>query len=282
MIVGAGDLVSALILLTVLEGFRRVGPDEVVIAKWRGAWTCGSSSSALWFRSIGWLWLAPHFGARTFVCRSGQPVPDTVPKLAVDDVRDRIAKISNISPKLRILTLTQALLIFFILPAVAVFGHRLFIYCGMAVVLLTGSAMAAMLFKTRGFEAMKYALYPPASLLAVAENSIIGLQDCDFDAVVTAMLPDEATVAVLRRHYRSSCFGPGSDISQRERVELRVAEFAKLRKLDAQRIIGQPNPSSATVLTYCPCCEAEFVLARGVCPDCGGVELVRFEQVAAH
>jgi hypothetical protein len=45
MIVTPPDLVSALFFLLLLEGFRRVGPEGVVITRWRSRWSTGKEST---------------------------------------------------------------------------------------------------------------------------------------------------------------------------------------------------------------------------------------------
>jgi hypothetical protein len=189
-------------------------------------------------------------------------------------VRSRVSGIAERYRMLTLLTAGQTVLIFAAIPAVALVGSTAAVYSGVCASLLVGSTIAAAVWKEDSWHALKYAAYPPASLFALTDRTADALETSDFDAVAAALLPDDDARELLRRTYRSSCFGP--EPQDRERIEARIEDLVRLRGWNAETITADPEPSTGNAISFCPCCEAEFIIAEGECCDCPGVTLHPF------
>lgn len=281
MVVTPGDLGVAMAILGGLEGFRRVEANGVVFTRWRGQWRAGSSPFCLWLKGIAWLWLAPwHASPRTFVCQSDAPPCGRGAREAVEAVKRRIHTLTREHHRLSILTRVEAVLILVVLPAAAVVGTHAVIYMGLGLSIAGACLIAAAVWRREQWHAITYALYPPSSLFALAKNTTGELGEFGYDAVVAALLPDREAAVRLRRWYRAARFGPDRDEGAADFVAARAAELVRLRGLDAAAVMGDPARSSESAVSFCPCCDAEFLMASGECADCPGVALVEFPAPA--
>lgn len=277
MVVTPGELAVAIVLLAILEGFRRVQSSEIVITRWRSGWRVADSVWAFWFRKIGWLWIAPfHTSPRIFICSQEASGSGPADKAEIEAVKAAVMELNYCVRKLSLVLTIQCASVFLVLPVVAVFGSSLAVYIGILLVCLCAIVIAVLAWPQQEWHALKYALYPPSSLYAVVDSTIDGLKGHDIDLVIVALLPSQTAGEMLRRHYRSRSFGPDSDPTEREAVRSRTLQLISLRGLNPKDIIGNPKPSSPEVLSFCPCCEAEFVIREGECSDCPGVALMAF------
>jgi hypothetical protein len=64
----------------------------------------------------------------------------------------------------------------------------------------------------------------------------------------------------------------------RERLRNSVEQFIKSAGLDPEKLDRPPEPTDASCLSYCPRCLSQFTTSHGVCDDCGGLELVPFQN----
>jgi hypothetical protein len=280
VVITPADLAAAVVFLSVLEGFRRIAPDKVVITWWKGQCRAGSSPLCLWLRSIGWLWLAPlQAGPRTFLCRTdtafASPRSGTE---ALQSVRLSVETIHKRYKRLSVITTAQAWIILVGLPALALFGWPVAIYTGLMATLVCSAAVAAGLWREQSWNALKYAIYPPSSLFALADQTLYRLEEEDFDAIVAAVLDDDGTRTLLRRAYRMTCFGPLSEASDFANVRARITELCNIRQIPPEYVLGDPRPTAPGVISFCPCCEAEFVIPEGECCDCPGVQIQQFRK----
>ncbi len=60
----------------------------------------------------------------------------------------------------------------------------------------------------------------------------------------------------------------------RELVLTQAEKFLRRQKLDPEALTAPPAPMDGKSRTYCPRCRDQYVLERGTCKDCGGLELV--------
>ena len=58
--------------------------------------------------------------------------------------------------------------------------------------------------------------------------------------------------------------------------EKETERFLKHAGIDPDKSVAPPLPADETCRSYCPRCMAQFTLAEGACPDCGGLRLVPF------
>jgi hypothetical protein len=280
VVITPADLAVAVVFLSVLEGFRRVAPEEVVITRWKGHWRAGSSPFCLLLRSIGWLWLAPFQPRpRTFVCRRDTAFRSQKSgRDAMGSVHALIRTLQRRYTSLSLMTIVQVWLILAALPLLALFGSPLSIYAGLTATLLCSVAIAAAVWHEQSWNALKYAAYPPSSLFAVTDLTLHRLEQEEFDAVVAALLDDQTTRTLLRRAYRVTCFGPESEDADCAKVRTRIAQLCNIRRIPVEDVLGDPRPTAVNAMSFCPCCEAEFVISEGECCDCPGVQIQQFRQ----
>lgn len=65
---------------------------------------------------------------------------------------------------------------------------------------------------------------------------------------------------------------------QRARTLARVEKFCESSGWKVENLLRAPERTDPEAKSYCPRCFAEFILEDGVCSDCGGVSLRRFEE----
>jgi hypothetical protein len=61
----------------------------------------------------------------------------------------------------------------------------------------------------------------------------------------------------------------------RKKVRKRLHSLVRRVEIDAVELL-RPAPPLGDSRSYCPRCQNQFVLAEGVCPDCGGLALVAY------
>jgi hypothetical protein len=71
------------------------------------------------------------------------------------------------------------------------------------------------------------------------------------------------------------------ELRSRDRLRRSVEQFLKSSGLDPDILDKAPEPADALCVSYCPHCLAQFTSSSGVCEDCGGLDLVRFQNTAA-
>jgi hypothetical protein len=282
MVVTPADLVSAMFFLVLLEGFRRVRPHDLVLTRWRSRWSTKGSPRAIWFRTIEWLWVLPlQTDPATFLCSRNNTAWDQQSSVALKAVETQVSSDKRRYKRLCLLTTVQACVILFLLPPLAVVGSSRIIYSGLAAVLLIAVLITVAAWPINSWRSLKYMLYPPSSVFAVTDATIESLAAFDFDAVVATLLPYEDALPLLRRHYRSRSNGPAQTEAERDRVQARMTSLMRARGFDVHGITRAPERSSENVLTYCPCCDGEFVLDSGECSECEGVKLMPFAKATA-
>lgn len=284
MVVVPGDLAVALTLLAVLEGFRRIAPEEFVFTSRNNQWHVRILSLSIWFRRIGWLWLAPwQVTPRTFVCRTGSAFSSLRSgPAAVGDVRNSMAELRRRYRLLSTLVALQAAMILALLPLLALFGSATAIYSAVLATAMAGVAIAVCVWNDDRWNALKYAAYPPSSLFALADRTLHSLEGHDFAVIAAVLAPDRQVTELLRRTYRTACFGPESERRSRPAAEAMIRDLAVMRGIGELEITRDPAPSSEHVLSFCPCCEAEYVIPQGECGDCPGVSLQPFRSAATQ
>src|SRR5688572_23324631 len=105
MVVTSADVASALVLLAIIEGFKRVTPDEIVFVSWRARWSTTSNPTAVWLRRIGWLWIAPvQTAPRIFVCRTDATDSNSSSSAALEAVKSQLRRLTERYRWLGILT----------------------------------------------------------------------------------------------------------------------------------------------------------------------------------
>jgi hypothetical protein len=279
MVVTPADLASALFVLVLLEGFRRVKHEEFVLTRWKRRWRAAGSPLAIWFRTIEWLWVLPlQTEPGTFICRRENTAWERDSVTSVDAIQREVRESGRYWRRLCVLTTVQACLLLFLIPALAIAGSTIAIYSGISVVLILGLFITAGSWSIFRWRSLKYLFYPPASVFAVLEATIDCLEGFDFDAIVMAFLPEEEALPLLRQHYRAIWYGSGRTKAESDRVQSRMKAMMQVRKLDVAAITRPPKRSSEGIVTYCPSCDAEFVIHSGECSDCPGVTLVRFAE----
>lgn len=275
MIVTAADLAAALVFLSLVEGFRRVPPDHAVLSQFGGEWRLGGSPVAVWIRTPGWLWLAPaQTGARTLICPASAIALPGSPASEMAKVREELAAAKAACRSLRPLLVAQALMIFAIVPPSALLASARVAYWTLLLAVALCVATAAVSWRQFGWRSVKY-LYPPASLYSASDSTLDCMRRHSFDAVIAALLPDAAVAPALRRFYRRRIFG-GAGAGPRDDLVERAAAICGQRKIPLDRILSPPARRSPNEVSFCPSCEAGYLIRDGTCKDCGGAALVLF------
>jgi hypothetical protein len=96
-------------------------------------------------------------------------------------------------------------------------------------------------------------------------------------AVGHVLLSKEEYRVQAEWHFRQALFRMDWNLSSSDAPMLRVLQ-AFLMKIGVppEELLNAPQRESENCQTYCPLCLAQFVLAEGECPDCGGMQLKRF------
>jgi hypothetical protein len=130
------------------------------------------------------------------------------------------------------------------------------------------------------------AFYPPLALRAADRIAAGALEGFHPLAAAVALCPREAwqglargVVLDLEHPILPAC--PAADpvlqAAEREWREGLLAEvetFLRRHQIDRAELVRPPAPLEAKCRTYCPRCRDQYVLAHGVCGDCGGLPLL--------
>jgi hypothetical protein len=270
------DIASAMIFLSLLEGFRRVPDESFVITRWRGRWRKHSSPASVWFRRLRWLWLVPlQFRPRTYVCGFAPPTAAAKPQTP-NRVLEAIEGHRNRWHSLGVVSSGQVVLIFFLLP-IAATASPVWAYSVLIMILMFAAAIAALSWRGLRWTVFKYVAYPPSSLFAVADHTLDALREPSCDAIALALFDGADRDAFLRRYYRTAIFGAGQSDTDSQAVRRQAERLLAPYGLRLADFLGDPVRSYAASRSYCPCCETEFVIEDGECVDCSHVRLVPFK-----
>ena len=76
---------------------------------------------------------------------------------------------------------------------------------------------------------------------------------------------DEPLAVATERHHRTALLKA-------------VRNFVKKSGLNPDELLAAPAAVDESCRSFCPRCLAQFTTAEGICPDCGGIELVGFSK----
>lgn len=270
-----GDIAAAMILLSVLEGFRRVPEGDFVITLWRGRWRHYSSPTSVWFRRLRWLWLFTlQFQPRTFSCAFAPPLakaakPHHPVGYAIESHKEKFRALGWV-------TICQFVLVFLLLPFAATMSSAL-AYGTLILIIALGGAIAALSWRFRRWDVVKYVAYPPSSLFAVADQTIDALRGYRCDEVTVALLDGSERNSLLRRYYRTAVFGSDQSDTDSQAIRRDASELLAPHGLQISEFLDDPIKSYSGARSFCPCCETEFVIDNGECTDCCHVRLIPFK-----
>jgi hypothetical protein len=133
---------------------------------------------------------------------------------------------------------------------------------------------------------LKEGRWQQVMVLALSPLSAIRANDalmrdlfCDFHplAVGHVLLSREEYRVQADWHFRQALFRMDWNLSSSDAPMLRVLQtFLMKIGLPPEELLAPPPRESQNCQTYCPLCLSQFVIAEGVCPDCGDFQLKKF------
>jgi hypothetical protein len=177
-----------------------------------------------------------------------------------------------------ILTSVQAIILLFVLPLIGIFGSTRAIYGGILLVLCLAAVITVDAWRSCRWNSLKYIFYPPASVFAVVDATLGTLENVDFDAVVAATMPPEQAVPHSADTTGVCCMHAGKRQPIRERVKRRIAGILVEGRWIQKQSCVRLDAEAEEIVSYCPCCDEEYVISDGECSECPGVRLVPFGE----
>jgi len=288
-LIGGVEFAAVLAVLYVLECVIELHPHDLVFTqsgrryRARRPWLYPSNGD--W----GWLILNPFRPAairlRTSVRAASQELLDT------RSLSRRVATFRAATRSLRLTISLHATVLLVLCPmAVAVLGLRA-ILIPAALLSFLLAALTASLFhrawkqfgppQTPWPQLVKMTIYPIASLRALDQLALPLLNDWHPLALAVHFNHQAAAARLYRSAWAAAHFGPNPAPAGVESLTQLLQDSG----LDPTPLIRPPTPWDPTCVTYCPNCQAQFVLRAGTCTDCSGITLCPFttaRTLAAH
>lgn len=279
-------LYFALFLLACIERFKRLHPASLLLQRSPFGWTTARPFVYPGDGSWGWRWagLAPLSGL-SFLLGPASPAR----RVSLRDIRSHIAQIDQALRPLRLPVLLLALWIVIGMPALAFrLGARpALVPIALALLLLDLAVAAAVwtvlprLPRRTGvpgkWACLKYAVYPPAALMAPVELMWPLLQDIPPVTAVLATCGPDTPVALVRTEWARLSHTlenrPNEEAVQHLRQDCREAG------LTWSAVTAAPSTRDAQANSYCPRCHTQFRLDPNACPDCDGIRTIPFDSV---
>lgn len=275
----------AVFFLTCAERFRIVPAGAMLLKQAFGAWRVSRPVTYPSNGSWGWCWIgATPLSGLVFLL---QPC-DSGGAQSREEIRRRIATIERDIARLRTASAALAIWLVIGMPAViywldprpALLPVLLaFLALDLTVAGLAWSARKRSSLRSAKLDkwsCLRYAVYPPAAMMAPAEVSWSLLSGMPAVSVVMAVCGKATPPELIREEWVRLAFS--GDPSQDEAAIRALRASSEDAGLDWAAITGPPRLREPKAQSYCPRCRSQYLFAAGDCADCPGIRTTLFEH----